>query len=147
MDGGGGAKKRRLCGRLNRHFKPMPRAFIIFTDLDGTFTPIGLEGLKDFADVVEEITNREKVQVRCILKIQTNDVPPPPPPIFLLNTFVSKSQLVTWLMFPGEVRSCFRPPLRVRPAGAPLSQGCAQRWANSAVVFCAECTLQLVAGH
>ncbi len=49
--------------RLNRHFKPKPRAFIIFTDLDGTFTPIGLEGLKDFADVVKEITEREKVQV------------------------------------------------------------------------------------
>lgn len=28
---------------LNREFKRKPRAFLIFTDLDGTFTPIGIK--------------------------------------------------------------------------------------------------------
>ncbi len=61
-------RARPVCGRLNRQFKSKPRAFIIFTDLDGTFTPIGLEGLKDFADVVKEITERENVQVGKLIR-------------------------------------------------------------------------------
>ncbi len=60
--------------RLTRRFKPKPKAFIIFTDLDGTFTPIGLEGLKDFAQAVTEITQREKVQVLKAITIGKDTV-------------------------------------------------------------------------
>jgi len=52
--------------RLNRRFPEKPKAFVIFTDLDGTFTPIGIKGLVDFCEMVGEITRREKVQVKFV---------------------------------------------------------------------------------
>jgi len=52
--------------RLNRRFPAKPKAFVIFTDLDGTFTPIGIKGLMDFSEMVREITRREEVQVKFV---------------------------------------------------------------------------------
>lgn len=39
-------------------------AFVIFTDLDGTFSPIGLKGLREFIEVVKQIKQKENVDVK-----------------------------------------------------------------------------------
>lgn len=51
---------------LTREFKPRPRAFLIFADLDGTFTPIDLHGWQDFVSIVKETIAREKVCIKFI---------------------------------------------------------------------------------
>lgn len=44
--------------------KVKPKVFIIFADLDGTFTPIDIEGLIDFVEVVKEIQEQSDVKVK-----------------------------------------------------------------------------------
>lgn len=44
-------------------YNPKPPAFIIFADLDGTFTPMDIHGKIDFANVIKEIHDKGGVQV------------------------------------------------------------------------------------
>lgn len=44
--------------------KTKERAFIIFTDIDETFAPIGLSGLRSFVNLVKEIQQKENVVVK-----------------------------------------------------------------------------------
>jgi hydroxymethylpyrimidine pyrophosphatase-like HAD family hydrolase len=47
-------------------WNPKPPAFIIFADLDGTFTPMDIQGKVDFADVVREIHEEGDIQVKFV---------------------------------------------------------------------------------
>lgn len=38
--------------------------FVVFSDLDSTFTPIGLDGVRRFVDLMKEISEKEKVEVK-----------------------------------------------------------------------------------
>lgn len=48
----------------SKYLPKKERSFILFTDLDKTFSPIGLKDIKDFAQLVKEIKERENVEVK-----------------------------------------------------------------------------------
>lgn len=43
-----------------------PKAFVIFADLDGTFTPMDLQGKIEFVNIIKEIHEKGGVQVNEI---------------------------------------------------------------------------------
>ena len=43
--------------------QPKKKAFIMFADLDGTFTPMDLAGKEDFVKITQEISDQCQVQV------------------------------------------------------------------------------------
>lgn len=49
-----------------RRIEPKPKAFIMFADLDGTFTPMDLEGKQDFVKIVREIQEQTGCHVKFV---------------------------------------------------------------------------------
>jgi hydroxymethylpyrimidine pyrophosphatase-like HAD family hydrolase len=56
------------ANNLRKHssFEKRPPVFLIFADLDGTFTPMDIEGKIDFLSVIREIQEKEGVMVKFI---------------------------------------------------------------------------------
>jgi HAD superfamily hydrolase (TIGR01484 family) len=44
--------------------KPKKDVFVIFTDLDGTFSPVGIKGLQRFVDLVKALKQKENVDIK-----------------------------------------------------------------------------------